>query len=371
MSDMAVFLAVFGLRLFVPLLILRFPLPAIVVALVLDAADQSIFQALTDIDLTGYQSYDKALDVYYLAIAYISTFRNWRNAVAVATGMFLWYYRLVGVTLFELTGWRSLLLIFPNTFEYYFIAISIVRLRWNDQSLTRRTVFGIAAGIWVFIKLPQEWWIHIAQLDFTDFVKEDLLGVDPTTSYADGFSNRPLVGIAILAVIAILVTVVVLLWRRAPEPDHPFTFYEEFVFDNRPAEAHVTWRWRDGLLEKVALLAFVIIIFGQGLRSTATVFEEFVAVSVFVIANAFVTQWLRDRRGAGWGSAGRAFLGTLAVNTLLFVAGTLVLPPGDDSSGAHEWAFFLFLMSLLVALFDRYYPTREPLPWETRSAVEE
>ena len=46
------FLVVFGLRLFVPLLILRFPLPAIVAALVLDAADQSIFEALTDIDLT-------------------------------------------------------------------------------------------------------------------------------------------------------------------------------------------------------------------------------------------------------------------------------------------------------------------------------
>jgi len=368
MSDAAVFLVVLGLRLFVPLLILRFPLPAIVAALVLDAADQSIFQALTDLDLTDYQSYDKALDIYYLAIAYISTFRNWRNAIAVATGMFLWYYRLMGVTLFELTGWRPLLLIFPNTFEYYFIAISIIRLRWNDQSLTRRTVFGIAAGIWVFIKLPQEWWIHIAQLDVTDFVKEDLLGVDPTTSYADGFSNRPLVGIAILAIIAILVTVVVLLWRRAPEPDYPLTFYEEFAFDNRTAEARVTWRWRDGLLEKVALLTLVLVTFGQALQSTATILEEFLAASVFVIAMALVTQWRRDRRGEGWGSAGRAFLGNLAVNTLLLVALALVLPP-DESSGVVGAAFFLFLMSMLVALFDRYYPTRQPLPWETRSAV--
>ena len=30
----------------------------------------------------------------------------------------------------------------------------------------------MAALIWVFIKLPQEYWIHIAQLDFTDILAE-------------------------------------------------------------------------------------------------------------------------------------------------------------------------------------------------------
>ena len=29
-----------------------------------------------------------------------------------------------------------------------------------------------AGLIWVFVKLPQEWWIHVAQLDFTDFLAE-------------------------------------------------------------------------------------------------------------------------------------------------------------------------------------------------------
>ncbi|MEM9714158.1 MAG: hypothetical protein AAGA17_18195, partial [Actinomycetota bacterium] len=137
MVDLLVFVTVCLLRLGVPLLILRFPLPAIVFALVLDAADQTIFQTLTDIDLTNYQSYDKALDVYYLAIAYIATFRNWRNGTAILIAAALWYYRLVGVTLFELTGWRPLLLIFPNTFEYYFIALAVIRLGWDDTRLTR------------------------------------------------------------------------------------------------------------------------------------------------------------------------------------------------------------------------------------------
>ena len=93
----------------------------------LDGIDQTIFQTFTDLDLSGYQSYDKALDVYYLTIAYLSTLRNWSNGFAFEVGRFLFYYRLVGVVLFELLDSRALLLIFPNTFEYYFIVYEALR----------------------------------------------------------------------------------------------------------------------------------------------------------------------------------------------------------------------------------------------------
>ena len=46
-----------------PLLIPRFPLPAIVVALVLDAVDGTILEKLTGSEPPGYQGYDKALDI--------------------------------------------------------------------------------------------------------------------------------------------------------------------------------------------------------------------------------------------------------------------------------------------------------------------
>ena len=68
-------------RLFVPLLIPRYPL-VIIVALVLDAVDGSLLEQFTTVD-TGpdgpYQSFDKALDIYYLAIAYVATMRNWTS----------------------------------------------------------------------------------------------------------------------------------------------------------------------------------------------------------------------------------------------------------------------------------------------------
>src|SRR5690242_16435336 len=166
-----VFGVVVGLRFLIPLLIIRFPLPAILAALVLDGIDQTIFQSF-GYDPPGYQSYDKAMDVYYLAIAYLSTMRNWSSQPAVKVARFLYFYRLVGVTAFELTQWRPLLLIFPNTFEYFFIAYEVYRLFWNPARVTMRSWVITAGAIWVFIKLPQEWWIHVAQLDFTDTVAE-------------------------------------------------------------------------------------------------------------------------------------------------------------------------------------------------------
>jgi hypothetical protein len=161
-SDLIIFLLILTLRLLVPLAIPRFPLPAIVTALILDGIDQTVFQKFTTLDLAGYQGYDKALDVYYLTIAYLSTMRNWSNLYAFEVARFLLYYRLVGVLIFEYTQNRTVLLIFPNTFEYFFIFYEAVRLRWNPRRMSRHLVLGAAAAIWIFIKLPQEYWIHVA-----------------------------------------------------------------------------------------------------------------------------------------------------------------------------------------------------------------
>ena len=76
-ADAPVFLVVIAARFLVPLGIPRFPLPAILATLVIDAVDQTVFQTFTTREFPGYQGYDKALDVYYLTIAYVSTLRNW------------------------------------------------------------------------------------------------------------------------------------------------------------------------------------------------------------------------------------------------------------------------------------------------------
>ena len=218
-SDLVVFWLIVAARFLVPLLIPRYPLPGILAALVIDAVDQTVFQQFTNLPLDGYQGYDKALDIYYLTIAYISTLRNWSNRFAFQVSRFLFYWRLAGVALFELTQLRPLLLLFPNTFEYFFIFYEAYRLRWDPRQMSRRLVIGAAAFIWIVIKLPQEWWIHIAQLDTTDFIKENVFGASLDTPWSEVLiANLWIIPVSI----AVLVLVVVLLrWiaRRLPPVD--------------------------------------------------------------------------------------------------------------------------------------------------------
>ena len=162
-----VFVCVVAVRLLVPLTIPKYPLPGIIGSFVADAVDQTVFQTFGGLP-SNYEAYDKALDLYYQVIAYTSMLRNWTDPRAFVIGRFLWYYRLVGTVAFELSGAGALLLIFPNTFEYFFMAYEIVRVRWRPNRLSRHDLLRLAAFIWIVIKLPQEYWIHVADLDFTD-----------------------------------------------------------------------------------------------------------------------------------------------------------------------------------------------------------
>ncbi len=143
-----VFWSVVAARFALPLFIPRFPLPAIIACLILDGVDQTIFQSF-GFDPPGYQNYDKAMDLFYLAIAYLTTMQNWTRTSAASIAKFLFFYRLVGVLLFELTGARLLLLVFANTFEYFFIAYELVRTRWDPRRYGLRWWLLMAAGIWI------------------------------------------------------------------------------------------------------------------------------------------------------------------------------------------------------------------------------
>ena len=360
MSDQMIFLIVVGLRLGIPLLIFRFPLPAILAALVLDAADQTIFQNNTDLDLTNYQGYDKALDVYYLAIAYLSTFRNWTDPFAARTAQFLWYYRLLGVMLFELFHVRALLIIFPNTFEYFFIAYEVVRLAWNPARLGHRQVIAMAAFIWIFIKLPQEWWLHIAQLDVTDFMKEDVFGVTIDTSWADAISeNLWFVGLMAVLIVGIVIGVRAAL-RAAPPRDWPLsTDVEAHPQSTRIGATPMLpdlFGW--GLLEKVALTSMITIIFAQVIPgNSSTPLQLTFAVGFLVVVSAAASHWLAGR-GHTWRSTMTEFVGMVVINGGIAVAYVLFLRQSDDPTNRSALVFFVLLLTLILTLFDRYRPLR-------------
>ena len=356
-TDVLIFLLVVGARFLVPLLIPRFPLPAIVACLIIDAADQTIFDKYTDIDLANYQSYDKALDIYYLTIAYLSVIRNWTNGFAFEVARFLWYYRLVGVVLFELLHNRAILFIFPNTFEYFFIAYEAIRLAWDPRRLSRRVVIGMAAGIWIFIKLPQEWWIHIAQLDFTDFMHETVFGVDPSASWGDAIANRPLVAAAIVLALVGLAAIAAFLWRRRPPQDWSLR-----VDADRPVPEvdipdgdHTVVSMRHPIFEKVALIALVSTIFGQMLQLGLTNFQVVGATAIVVVVNALLSSWL-GRRGVEWRSTATEFVTLAAINSVVLSVLTRLVSDGRTNRGGA--LFFGLLLTLIITMYDRFSAQR-------------
>ena len=357
-TDLLIFLAVVSLRLFIPLLIPRFPLPAILASLVIDAADQTIFQNNTDLDLTGYQGYDKALDIYYLTIAYLSTVRNWTDPFAFGVVRFLWYYRLAGVLLFELFDVRALLIIFPNTFEYFFIAYEAVRLWWNPERLSRRQIVGMAAFIWIFIKLPQEWWLHIAQNDFTDFMKEDVFGVSVTTSWATAIGEN-LWFVGLMAVVGVGVGVGLReISRRAPAADWSFNMDVDKTIGRAQSAAGsverpavVSWY----MFEKIALVSMVTIIFAQVLPGNDTdLLGTVVAVSFVIVVNSFVGFWFA-RRGRSWATTAGEFAMMAFVNIVSALVFIALSRNADEPLNEAATLFFVLLLTLIVTMFDRYH----------------
>ena len=365
--DFAVFVVVVSARVFLPLLIFRFPLPAILACLVVDGLDQTIFQTFTSLDLTGYQSYDKALDIYYLTLAYVATLRNWTNLFAVRIARFLLYYRLVGVVLFELTDQRWLLMVFPNTFEYFFIAYETVRIRWDPRRMSSRLLIGITAFIWIVIKLPQEWWIHVAQLDATDVIKEYIFGVPTTATWAEAIAARPMV-IVMLAVALIAAAILVrwLLRYRLPPADRPPTFDADERQPAVPVAAIERERRRIAarvidreLGEKILLVSLVSIVFGQMLPEVAaTPTQIAIGVGLVILANAAISEGWSRRRSTdanGWDSAVTQFLAMLVVNVLIVIVGGVVLGWITGSAIEHA-AVFVLLLTLIVTAYDRYRP---------------
>lgn len=347
MATMLVFGAVVAGRFFLPLLIPRYPLPAIVACLVLDGVDQTIFQVF-GYDPPGYQSYDKAMDVFYLTIAYLAMMRNWSNLGAFRVGQALFFYRLVGVVAFELTGARALLLLFPNTFEYFFIAYEALRSRWSPMAFVLSTWIAVAAAIWVVVKLPQEYWIHVAQLDLTDLLTEQ--------------AWAPPLLLAVLLAVAGLVRYA-LLPRLGPPARADWALRAEplpTAIDD--PEEQAAWRASRGALrswvtvEKVVMIGLLTVIFGQMLPGVSTSsLNVFLGIGAVVVVNTALTlASSRARRtitSMGWEFAAR-----MVTNVVLVVVAEWLLRIDGGGVDGSSMLFFLVMVSLLSMLHDRWQP---------------
>jgi hypothetical protein len=159
--------------------VLRWPLAGGLLAVLVDLSDLLLRDALDLGGVGDYQSLDKWLDQVYLGAFLVVALRWSGPARSVAVALNL--YRLVGFVLFELTGERALLLVFPNVFEFWFLlvaALGVARVAgWSNLRL------GVVLVALSAVKEAQEWAIHgarlfdgISSLEFLDLVRRALTG---------------------------------------------------------------------------------------------------------------------------------------------------------------------------------------------------
>lgn len=348
-ADTALLVAVVLARFVAPLFIPAFPLPGILACLLLDAADRELLVVFTELDLSGYQGIDKALDTFYLTVAMLAVLRNWTHPFAARTARVLFYLRLVGVTAFELTGWRPLLLVFPNVFEYFFVLYEAVRSRWSPERLSRRFFLVAAAVIWL-VKLPQEYFVHVAELDVTDLLGQAVEG-------------RPAVAGLLVLVVVTLLLVLRAAVRLLPPPHHPTTLaavpFPESIDEARERAMFLAVHWRVvdvHLVEKIVLVSLVTVIFAQVLPEVdATPLQLTVGVAVLVTFNSFLTLH-QARAGRTVASAFWAFALLAVANSVFVLVGDVVLQSFEGGLRLVTTTFFLLLLSLVVTLYDRWRP---------------
>lgn len=156
------------------LFVLRWPFWGAIIAVLADLFDLLLFNLFVVYagwgGFSGYQAFDKWADQVYLATFLIVALRDFAplpKRIAVA----LYLFRLVGFIAFE-TGVapREALFLFPNLFEFWFIAVAFtMRYRptfdWAPASAAGALVVLLAG------KLAQEWALHVGRVfDTTTFL---------------------------------------------------------------------------------------------------------------------------------------------------------------------------------------------------------
>ena len=137
--------------------VLRWALVGALIAIVVDFSDL-FFMAVIDLGGLGdYQAFDKWIDLVYM-FAFLWVANRWSGPErTVAIGLFA--FRMIGFVMFEITGARSVLLVFPNVFEFWFVFVAIRLHYWPGYEMTRPRIAKWLV-VTLVLKMGQEWVLH-------------------------------------------------------------------------------------------------------------------------------------------------------------------------------------------------------------------
>jgi hypothetical protein len=153
------------LKFALPVLILRFPFQASWANYLLDTLDGDVLMPL-GLAPASYQTWDKAADwVTYAAMFFAG--RRWEIGRAITV---LFALRSVGQILYFATGNDLFFFFFPNLLEPLFLIYSLLRFRDERTAHERyRRHRLLVWSIVVVYKMWNEWNIHVARIDLSEF----------------------------------------------------------------------------------------------------------------------------------------------------------------------------------------------------------
>jgi hypothetical protein len=167
MGQMTWQIAVFvAFRVLCALPALRWPFAGGIFAILTDFSDLFLMDAIGGID--DYQRIDKLCDLAYMLV-FLKIALGWAGLErGVAAGLFA--YRMIGEVVFELSGARWTLLVFPNVFEFWFIAVAALHHYRPGRTLSRRDA-AVAFVLLLLGKEAQEYFLHFDRFldNFTAF----------------------------------------------------------------------------------------------------------------------------------------------------------------------------------------------------------
>jgi hypothetical protein len=154
-------LVIGAVRILGSLPVLRWPLAGGILAILIDLSDLLLRDTLDLGGIPDYQTFDKWMDQVYMVLFLVVALRWSGLERTIAIGLYA--YRLVGFVLFEATGDRGLLLVFPNVFEPWFLLVAALHHYRPGFAWTGRRL-AVALALVTAVKEVQEWALHGARL---------------------------------------------------------------------------------------------------------------------------------------------------------------------------------------------------------------
>lgn len=141
--------------------VLRWPLPGALIAVAVDLSDLFLMNLIDLGGLGDYQRFDKIMDQLYLLTFLLAALR-WSGPPRTVA-VWLYVIRLAGFVLFAATDARAVLLLFPNVFEFWFIAVAALK-QWRPRFVYSAGHVAALLLALLMLKETQEYVIHGARL---------------------------------------------------------------------------------------------------------------------------------------------------------------------------------------------------------------